>query len=268
MPFARIAALLLLGSILVQADDITLTDGTVFKNAKVVAHNEKSVTISFAGGVAMVKVELVPPLLLQEPILKNFPGTAATTPVVPAPPVEISSKIKEATDKGAMQVSGIVLEDRADGLIVDLGTVEWKQVEIPHREVKTVNIVPEGLGHTPVNQTVVKKWTTTETVPTRRSLGTVFVACKTGNAADDEAIDRGTPWSGRVWHVGTYSNLDEDGVRHACDRYTTYPKEAYAYFAAHPGEIPAPSPAPPTNAETKQTPVQTSTSLSTKPMNP
>jgi len=269
MAFARIVALLLLGSTWVQADDITLTDGTVFKNAKVIAHNEKSATISFADGVAMVKVDLVPPLLLQEPILKNFPGTAVSAPMAPAAPMEISSKIKEATDKGAMQASGIVLENRADGVVVDLGTIEWKQVEIPHREEKTVNIVPEGLGHTPVNQTIVSKWTSTETVPTRRSLGTVFVACKTSTAADDdEAITQGTPWSGRVWHVGTYSNLDDDGVRHTCDRYTTYPKEAYAYFAAHPGEIPARPPAPPTNPETTQTPVQTSTSLSTKPMNP
>jgi len=267
MVLAKIAALLLLGTAWIRAEDITLTDGTVFKNAKVVSYNEKSVTISFAAGVAMVKIELVPPSLLLEPILKNFPGTEASAAVAPVTPMEISPKIKEATDKGQLQASGSVVQSNSDGLIVRLGTYETNQVQVPHTEEKTVNIVPEGLGHTPVNKIIVNRWTTTETVSTRKELGTVFVACKTDDATEEDGTVGGTYWNGNVWHVGTCTYVDNDQVRHTVDRYTTYPKEAYEYFAAHPAEIPAPTASPHPNPETKSTPVQTSTSLSTGLMN-
>jgi hypothetical protein len=46
----------------IQADEITLTDGTVLKNAKIVQRDDanKVVTIAFSGGTAVVHLEMVP----------------------------------------------------------------------------------------------------------------------------------------------------------------------------------------------------------------
>jgi len=70
-----------------RADDITLTDGTVLKSAKVVQRDDstKTVTISFSGGIAQVHSEMVPATLAtaQPPAVTN--AVSQTTPV-PQPP--------------------------------------------------------------------------------------------------------------------------------------------------------------------------------------
>jgi hypothetical protein len=256
-------ALFLLGAFLVRADDITLTDGTVFKDARVISHNEKSATIAFAGGVAMVKIELVPPILLVQPVLANFPGTATHATSAPVKP-EIDPKIKEATDKGAIEINGPVLLVMARGVIMDLGTFETHEVEVPHHETKTVNIMPDGLGHTPVYQSVTSTWTTTEAVTSRKDQGPIFIACDTS----DFDAENPPPWSGRIWHVGTFTYTGDDQVTHTLEKYTSHPEEAYEYFTAHPDQIPAPQPVAAADAEKKQTPVTTTTSLTTPSMNP
>ena len=246
---------------LLRADDITLTDGTVFKNAKIIDHNAKSVTISFAAGVAMVKIELVPPNLLPEPILAGFPGSTPTPAASDSDaPKEIDPRIKAATDKGGMNSEGTIAQVKPDGVIVDLAILETRMTEVPHQEQKTIDLVPQGLGHTPVNQIVTKTWTTMEPVSDRKEIGVAFVACETD---DIDPVDR-PPWSGHVWPVGAYSYKADDGTQHVIPKYTTHAEEAYKYFAQHPDEIP-PAPA---DAGATATPVQTTTSLSTPSMNP
>jgi hypothetical protein len=73
-----------------RADDITLTDGTVLKNAKIIARDDskKTVTIAFSGGTAEVHSEMVPATLstAQPPTVTN--AASETTPVIqpPTPP--------------------------------------------------------------------------------------------------------------------------------------------------------------------------------------
>jgi len=74
-----------------RADDISLTDGTVLKNAKIVQQDNstKTVTISFSGGIAQVHSAMVPATLAitPQPAVTN---TATLSTPLPEPPIPSS----------------------------------------------------------------------------------------------------------------------------------------------------------------------------------
>lgn len=262
---ARITALFLLGLTLSRAGDIKLTDGTLFKNATVVSHDDKSAMISFSGGVAKVKIELVPPLLLEQPVLAGIPGATPDPAIVAAKEKEDIAKVKKAVDAGVMKVDGTVVTKNDKGIAAYLSVMESHVQEIPHREIKTLDVVPKGLGHTPVNQTEIDSWTTTEMVTSRKQLGLSFVAC---NSQDIDPTDS-TPWTGNVWHVGHKVYVDDEHVSHTLEQYTTIPDEAYKYYVAHPSEIPKPQAPLQPDRVISQSPVTANKSFTTPPsMNP
>jgi hypothetical protein len=84
--FLPIALGLVAISSLIRDDDITLTDGTMLKNAKIVQRDDatKTVTISFSGGTAKVPSEMMP-----TSIATTTPPAAVTQPA-PAPPPTVS----------------------------------------------------------------------------------------------------------------------------------------------------------------------------------
>jgi len=67
-----------------RADDITLSDGTVLKNAKVVQRDDsaKTVTISFSGGIAQVRSEVLPTTTppTQSPVVTTAPNPSTPVP--------------------------------------------------------------------------------------------------------------------------------------------------------------------------------------------
>jgi hypothetical protein len=73
-----------------RADDITLSDGTVLKNAKILERDpsNKIVTIAFSGGTALVHLEMLPSALAivaQASTTTNATTTSISTPEPPTP---------------------------------------------------------------------------------------------------------------------------------------------------------------------------------------
>ena len=177
------ATLLLVSVALLHADDITLTDGTVFKNAKIVAHNEKSATLTFDDGVAMVKLDKLPASALlkivtdKQPVTPDGvmpPAITNADAAMPPAPVEIVPGIRQATDDVAMMTEGRIVKVNPKGVLVTLNAVATHTVEVPHHDEHTIDVVPTGLGHTPVNQVVSKDWVSTETKVDKTNLGTLL----------------------------------------------------------------------------------------------
>ena len=242
------------------ADDITLTDGTVFKGAKLISHDDKSVTLSFVDGVAKVKIETVPPILI-----KAMDTVAPLPPASPAPPAaRIDPGVKSVVDQSGIPVVGnIVQVVSGEGVIVDLSTSYTYRVTTPHKSTDTVNTVPAGLGHTPVLQTTTKTWTTIESKTATASVGLGFVECQTDN------IKPGQTWASKVWNVGTHSYTVDDGAPQTVPKFTNDPETAYKYYSVHRdllsnlGAVPSQPPvSPPVDS-----PVQTKTDVSVQPMN-
>lgn len=245
---AILAALFLVHA-LAYADDITLTDGTVFKDAKVVGHDGKKVTISFRAGVAMVEADKVPPALVDaydvtrdiDSVLPS--GSSATSDAQPGSSTAgsekggdaaIDPKVKSQVDAGSFQGSGDVIRVvPGKGLIVDLSISYLHQVAVPHTEKKAVDLVPSGLGHTPVMETTIKTWTTTENKTETVEVGTAFVESK------PDATSRSHSWTGQVWPVGQYSYVDDDNNSRPIPEFTTRALTAYRYYTTYPDRLAA-----------------------------
>jgi len=105
------------------ADDITLSDGTVLKNAKIVQRDDatKTVTISFSGGITQVHSEMLPvtPETAPSPTTPNPMNTS--TPVsgpATAPSPTLPSHQQNASDYNAQGFDKFTKGD-VDGAIAD-----------------------------------------------------------------------------------------------------------------------------------------------------
>ena len=88
----------------VRADDITLTDGTVLKNAKIVQRDDstKTVTVSFTGGTAQVHSEMLPasPANPSTPALPIAVGQTTPAPQAPTTDTPTTPLPKDWTVNG------------------------------------------------------------------------------------------------------------------------------------------------------------------------
>jgi hypothetical protein len=259
-------------SLLACADDITLTDGTVFKDAHIVGHDDKSVTIRFATGVAMVDISKVPvPLIEYYDVKRDLnsavpPSASAPAPVAAAPSdnfpiVTLDPKSKAIVDNAYVaateQIERIV---PAQGII---GTVVLKFIRLvttPHSEAGVVDTVPEGLGHTPVTATELKTWTTTESKTDPIPTGVSFIECDTKNCVI------GDLWSGKVWMVGTYQFTDNHGIVNTLPKYTTRVESAYRYYKTYPDRLAALPTVLHEEVAPTMSPVSTKSNISISPM--
>ncbi len=114
-----------------RADDITLTDGTVLKNAKIVQEDNstKTVTISFSGGIAQVHSAMVPATLAsaQPPAVTNAANLSTPLPKPPTPSSPSTPIPKDWTVNGKDYHNVIVGQVDADRVHITydggLGTV-------------------------------------------------------------------------------------------------------------------------------------------------
>jgi hypothetical protein len=267
--FAATLAAFFVVSTLALADDITLKDGTVFKDAKVIGHDQKSVTIRFASGVAMVDIAKVPRALvhtydIDRDVNNAIPPEPTSEPIAGTDdgPV-VDPKVKAAVDKSAVHATEDIAQIiPGEGFIGTVVLSYSHLVTTPHSESRTVNAVPAGLGHTPVMETTVKTWTSTDATSETIPVGIAFVE---GNT---EGHRTGETWEGNVWPAGTEKDVDEDGDTTSIPKFTTQAKSAYRYYTLHPDRLDAlpkdilRSPVPSTS-----TPVTTTTTTSVSGMN-
>ena len=208
---------LLLGIGASYAEDITLQNGKVYKDATILKHDAVTATILYADGGAGVPISQLSPEIQKR---LNYDPVAAQKQMAADAQNDAQQKALAAEtkilDDAALKVWGEVIQVEPNGFLANFKTVDRYGPLIPVTKTKTLNTLPDGLGRGDVVKTTVVGHH-----HAKIALGKIFV---TGNSAG--LIDK-QHWAGIVWCVGTYSYIDEKGNRATIPRYTVSPDEAY-----------------------------------------
>jgi hypothetical protein len=217
-----LAAILTLGMRPTSAEDITLTDGTVYKGATILHHDAATATILYDDGGAAVPIAKLSADLQKR--LDYDPAAAqkqlASDAAAVAQEQALTSRT-QALDSAVLKVWGTILHVRPDGVVAQITTVDKCA---PRQEIVATTPINTLPGRQPdVVQTTV--------VGFRRAkidLGQVFIETGTAGLVDQQH------WRAFVWPVGTYTYADDDGHHHTIRAYTVSPDRAYAALAATP----------------------------------
>jgi len=205
-----------------RAEDIPLTDGTVYKNATILHHDAATVTILYADGGAAVPISRLPADLQKR---LNYDPAAAQKQLASNAAAAAQEKAlaqrTQALDNTALKVWGEIVEVRPDGIMAKIETVDKCAPTLPVTQTTAVHSLPGGMGGGP---DVVR----TTVVGYRRAkvdLGKVFIETDTTGLVDK------AHWRGIIWAVGTYSYTGSSGHHRTIPAYTVSPDRAYAALA-------------------------------------
>ena len=210
-------ALFLCGAASSPAEDITLNNGTVYKDATILKHDAVTATILFSDGGAAVPISDLSPDLQKR--LNYDPAQAQKQLALDAQNEARQKALAAQTkllDGAALKVWGEVVQVQPNGFFADFKTIDRYGPEVAQTQTRVVETLPAGLGRGDVVQTTITGYH-----HARITLGKIFVSCNSTGLVDQQH------WSGIVWNVGTYAYIDEKGNRATIPRYSTSPDEAY-----------------------------------------
>jgi len=189
-----------LASMPVHADDITLTDGTVYKNATIINHSAVSATIETDKGGAIVPIEKLPKdvqaKLGYDPKAADDVKKQRAEALAEGEKQEALENLAKAISKAALQARGRIIQVVPDGILAELSA--------HHSDDK--------------GRLVGGKWPQYDT---SQYLGErVFVECDTAGLVDD------AQWSGTIWKIGTFSYTNATGAMATIPKYTAIPESA------------------------------------------
>ncbi len=134
----------------IRADDITLTDGTVLKNAKIVQQDDanKTVTIAFSGGIAQVHSAMVPATFTTgpQPAVTNTANPSTSLPEPPTPASPSTPVPKDWTVDGRDYHNVTVTQVDADRvhIMFDGGLGTLMLADLPPDLKKAFNFDPDA----------------------------------------------------------------------------------------------------------------------------
>jgi hypothetical protein len=214
--------ILILTSVSLLAEDITLSDGTVYKEATIISSDPSTAKITHESGVARIPLERLPAPLQQRlgydpakaEVFKQEQGKLALDKKIS----DSKAQVEKLIDDSALEVSVSISQVLTGGILISDGKYTCGPVKT--RKVETTLKVNPGDGD-PLSQGVWRQ--TDRTVTDFRyenyretgGLGTLFIE------GDFDGVFDGGGWSGKIWKSGTYSFTTVLGARRTVPKYTS-----------------------------------------------
>ncbi len=210
------------------ADDITTTDGKIYKGATIIKHDAATATILYADGGATVDIATLSPELQKK--LDYDPAKATElqeqikTAALDAEAAKLKAKISQLLQEAACPVEGKIIQVLSNGFLGELNALSSRDIIVSKNRVDSrgFGLLPSGISTTKEKKTIVDS----------DSIGLVFVNCDTTGLIDDQA------WSGVVWKCGTYSYDTVNGSQSTVAKYTISEKEAWNAYKNSPDSVP------------------------------